>query len=40
VAVTATPWPDLVVAFFIAGLFLQSAWSIIVDARHDLRDAG
>jgi Co/Zn/Cd efflux system component/copper chaperone CopZ len=39
VAVTATPWPDLVVAFFIAGLFLQSAWSIIGDARTDLRQA-
>jgi Co/Zn/Cd efflux system component/copper chaperone CopZ len=39
VAVTATPWPDLVVAFFIAGLFLHSAWSIIGDARIDLRQA-
>jgi cation diffusion facilitator family transporter len=39
VAVTATPWPDLVVAFFIAALFLQSAWSIIADARNDLRQA-
>jgi Co/Zn/Cd efflux system component/copper chaperone CopZ len=39
VAVTATPWPDLIVAFFIAGLFLHSAWSIIGDARSDLRQA-
>lgn len=37
---TRTPWPDLVVAFVIAGLFLQSAWSIIRHARADLRDAG
>ncbi|WP_244649392.1 cation transporter [Neoaquamicrobium sediminum] len=36
---TGTQWPDLVVAFIIAGLFLQSAWSIIRDARSDLRDA-
>lgn len=36
VAVTGTAWPDLVVAFVIAGLFLQSAWSIITDARSEL----
>ena len=36
---TGTQWPDLVVAFIIAGLFLQSAWSIIRDARSDLREA-
>ena len=36
---TGTQWPDLVVAFIIAGLFLQSAWLIIRDARSDLRDA-
>ncbi len=34
---TRTPWPDLVVAGVIAALFLQSAWSIIADARADLR---
>ncbi len=34
---TATPWPDLVVAVIIAGLFLHSAWLIIRDARADLR---
>ncbi len=26
VAATGSPWPDLVVAAVIAGLFLQSAW--------------
>ena len=34
-----TPWPDLIVAFAVAGLFLQSAWSIIRDARSDLKNA-
>ena len=38
VAWTGTPWPDLVVAVVIAALFLQSSWSIIGDARHDLRE--
>jgi len=33
------PWPDLIVAFAVAGLFLQSAWSIIRDARQDLSQA-
>jgi len=36
---TKTAWPDLVVAVIISGLFLQSAWSIIRDARTDLREA-
>lgn len=40
VAWTGTPWPDLVVAFVIAGLFLQSSWTIVRDARADLREAG
>lgn len=39
VAWTAAPWPDLVVAFVIAGLFMQSSWSIIHDARGDLLKA-
>lgn len=39
VAWTGTAWPDLVVAAVIAGLFLQSSWSIVRDARADLRDA-
>lgn len=36
---TGTPWPDLVVAAIIAGLFLHSAWAIIGHARADLRQA-
>ena len=36
---TGTRWPDLVVAFAVAGLFLQSAWAIIRDARRDLSEA-
>lgn len=37
VAWTGTAWPDLVVAAIIAGIFLQSAWVIVHDARADLR---
>lgn len=37
VAWTGTPWPDLAVAAVIAGLFLQSSWSILKDARAELR---
>lgn len=40
VAWTGTPWPDLAVAVVIAGLFLQSAWLIIRDARRDLAQTG
>ncbi len=40
VAWTATPWPDLVVAVVIAGLFLQASWSIVRDARSDLSADG
>ncbi|WP_149536673.1 cation transporter [Siccirubricoccus phaeus] len=36
---TGTAWPDLAVAAVIAGLFLQSAWLIVRDARADLRKA-
>ena len=36
----SSSWPDLLVAFAVAGLFLQSAWSIIRDARSDLKRAG
>jgi Co/Zn/Cd efflux system component len=36
VAWTQTGWPDLVMAFVIAGLFLHSSFSIIKDARNDL----
>lgn len=35
----SSPWPDLIVAFIIAGLFLHSAWSIVKDARADLKTA-
>lgn len=34
---TGTAWPDLIAAAIIATLFLQSSWSIIKDARGDLR---
>ncbi|MEX1186042.1 MAG: cation transporter [Gemmatimonadaceae bacterium] len=37
VALTGTRWPDLIVAAAIAGLFLQSAWSIIRSASSKLR---
>ena len=37
VAWTGTRWPDLVAGSTIASLFLHSAWSIITDARSDLR---
>ncbi len=37
---TQTGWPDLVVAILIGGLFMQSAISIIKDARRDLKEAG
>ena len=40
VAWTGTPWPDLLVAVVIAGLFLQSAWLIARDARRDLASTG
>ncbi|MEZ4530546.1 MAG: cation transporter [Thermomicrobiales bacterium] len=40
VAWLASPWPDLVVAFIIAGLFLQSSWSIIKDAHMELLATG
>lgn len=39
VAWTGTHWPDLAVAFLIASLFLHSSWSIVRDARSDLREA-
>lgn len=34
---TNTSWPDLIAAGIIASLFLQSSWSIIRDARNDLK---
>lgn len=39
VASSGTPWPDLIVALVIAGLFLQSSTSIVRDARADIRAA-
>lgn len=39
VAVTGTPWPDLVVALIVAALFLHSARAIIIDARTDLSES-
>jgi cation diffusion facilitator family transporter len=39
VAWTGTPWPDLVVAAVIAGLFLHSSWIIVRDAQADLSEA-
>lgn len=40
VAAFGSPWPDLVVAAAIAGLFLHSAWRIVLDARRELRSSG
>jgi Co/Zn/Cd efflux system component len=39
VAWLGSAWPDLIVAFGIAGLFLHSSWSIIRDAQADLKTA-
>ncbi len=36
---TGTSWPDLVIAFAIAGLFLQSSWVIVRDARRDISES-
>jgi Co/Zn/Cd efflux system component len=36
---TQTRWPDLVAGVVLAALFLQSAWSIIAQARRELRPA-
>lgn len=35
---TDSQWPDLAVAFVIASLFLQSSWSIVMDARLELAE--
>ena len=39
VAWSGSNWPDLIVAFAIAGLFLQSSWVIVRDAIGDLSKA-
>lgn len=36
VALTGTSWPDLIVAFAIAALFLHSSWVIVRDALKDI----
>jgi Co/Zn/Cd efflux system component/copper chaperone CopZ len=36
VGLLGSAWPDIIVAFAMAGLFMQSAWVIIRDARRDL----
>ncbi|MDU8927647.1 cation transporter [Alisedimentitalea sp. MJ-SS2] len=33
---TGSAWPDLIVAFAIAGLFLHASWIIVRDARRDM----
>ncbi len=37
VFLTGTSWPDLVVAGIIATIFLHSSWSIIKDAKNELK---
>lgn len=37
VAWSGSRWPDLIVAFVIAGLFLHSSWVIVRDALNDMR---
>jgi cation diffusion facilitator family transporter len=39
VALTGTPWPDVIVGAGVAALFLQSSLVIIRSAKHDLVDA-
>lgn len=36
---TGTRWPDLIVAFAMAGLFLHASWVIVRDSLNDLREA-
>lgn len=37
VALTGSRWPDLAVGVLLAGVFLQSAWSILVQAQRELK---
>ena len=39
VAFTQSHWPDIIVAFFIATLFLRSAWRIYCSAIKELKEA-
>ena len=34
-----SPWPDLIVAFLMSGLFLHSSWLILKQARQELKQA-
>jgi Co/Zn/Cd efflux system component len=36
--VLASPWPDLVVAIAMAGLFLNSSWQILRQSTHEFRE--
>lgn len=36
VAVTGSAWPDLIVAFAMASLFLSSSWQILVQSRQEI----
>ncbi len=36
--ISQTPWPDLLVAFIMAGLFLWSAWQIVRQALRERRE--
>jgi Co/Zn/Cd efflux system component len=38
VALTGSAWPDLILAFVLAGIFTRSAWSICSQALSELRD--
>lgn len=38
VAVTGSAWPDLILAFVLAGIFSRSAWSICKQAIEELRE--
>lgn len=40
VALTGSAWPDLIVAFAIAALFLHSSWVIVRDALRDITEEG
>lgn len=37
VALLSSHWPDLIVAIIIASIFIHSAWTIIRDARREIR---
>jgi cation diffusion facilitator family transporter len=39
VALTGTPWPDVLVGALVAALFLQSSMVILRSARHDLAES-